>query len=345
MSNTNDATIEVDDDAVVSIDIADDPALAGAAAATEADEGKPAPAAAPALAEAEDSATVALQQAIERERTAREAAEATARTERQRADEAARLAASRATELRSSQETAEARELELVSSSIENANRELEAAQADWKNAQEAGDFTAAAAANGKIAKAAAKIDRLETSKADLEAGKTRKPATEGRVEAQPQPTQASAFEQYVSHYAPSAQAWLRAHPECVPAEVGGDPLKNAKMMRGHYDALAQQLRPNSPEYFAVIEKAITDTPAAASAEVTPQPKPKPRTPAPSAPPSREAISANGTPQKRSVTLNREQQEIARMSFPDKQPKEAYALYARNLLELQAEGKLGRASH
>jgi hypothetical protein len=40
-----------------------------------------------------------------------------------------------------------------------------------------------------------------------------------------------------------------------------------------------------------------------------------------------------------------DQQEMAKASWPHLPPQEAFGLYARNLLELEAEGKMGRTTH
>ena len=329
-----------------------------------------------------DEATAALSQAVKTAEDARKtaedarrAAEATALSERQGREAAQRLAEQRAHEAKTYREQAENHELTIITSGIETASRELETYQDEYARLMEAGEFVKASSINTKVAKAAAALDRLEDAKLSYESG-ARKTAPQA---AEPQPAAQSAFEQYVSGFAPQAQAWLRAHPDCVPSNVGGDPTKNAKMMAGHYDAMARNIAPNSEEYFRTIEEhtghrqpVVPATPVSAAAEVTPagtepvvpakpKPAPAPRQAQPSAPVSRDAPAANGAPVMQSVRLTPQQQEIALVSASPRQipqangttiqesdaefRKRAFGQYARELVAATAEGKIGRMSH
>jgi hypothetical protein len=357
-----DATVQIEEEGVVTVDVTDDPALAAAADGGEAEaaEAKPAKAAkerpaATAKQNVADEAAAALTQAVKTADDARKASDATALAERRRADEAVRLAAQKDQEAKGYREQVESQELTIISTGIENAKREVQSAKQEWRAAQEAGEFDKAADAQERLAKSAAALDRLEDAKANYESGARKTTTTEGRVDA-PQGQPLSAFERYVSSFAPSAQAWLRTHPECVPAEVGGDKVKNSKMMAGHYDALAQNLEQGTPEYFRVIEEhtghrepvsaaAATVAAGADDGAAAPKPAARQRVAQPSAPVSRDPPSANGARSTRSVSLNKDQQDAAKMSWPNKTPQEAFALYARNLIELEAEGKIGRTSH
>lgn len=356
MAEPNAATVDVEAEGVVTVDVSDNPDLAAVGTEpiepiVEAVEPKVAkekqpkvPKSAPA-----DEAAAALTQAVKTADDARKAAEATALAERRGREEAQRLAEQRGQEAAGYREQAENRELTIINTGIENATREITSYQAEMERALEAGEFPKVSAAQVKLSKATAALDRLEDAKANFEANARKAPTTEGAVTA----PQVSAFEQYVSGFTPPAQAWLRAHPECVPPQFGGDQTKNAKMMAGHYDAVAKGYQTNSPEYFQTIEEhAGYRTPVSAAAAVTvagddpePAPKPKPRMAQPSAPVSRDPPSSNGQRTTRSVTLTKEQQDAAKMSWPQKTPQEAFALYARNLLELESEGKMGRLTH
>lgn len=351
--STTDATVELPEDGIVTIDVTDNPDLAAEAAEEEvAPAPKPRPAAAAKQSAVDEAAT-----ALKAEADRRAAAEATAETERRRADDATRLAARHQQEALGYREQAESQELTIINSGIESATKEIAAHQAELERAMEAGEFPAASAAQVKLAKAAAALDRLESEKNSFEAGSRKVPTAEGRVEA-PGATAPSAFEQYVSQpsIAPVAQAWLRAHPDCVPATVGGNATRNAKMMGGHYAAIAQGIPTNTPEYFRTIEEAIGErAPVSAAATVVaagsdegaaPAPKPRQKAPQPAAPVSRDPPAGSGAPRTvRSVTLTKDQQDAAKMSFPHLPPAQALAQYARNLVELEAEGKLGRTTH
>lgn len=296
-----------------------------------------------------DEATQALTAAKEESERKLKAAEATAASERARRAEAERIASNATKDAEDARATTQETQLTLLESGIESAKNEVASYEGQLAGAYEAGDFKLVASIQTKLSTAAAKVDRLEATKSDFEA---RKPATtEGRVTT---PSQQSEAERYLSQMAPAAQTWLREHPECMPSQLGGDLTANNKMMAGHYAAQSQNVAANTPEYFRIIEEhtghrqpmsAASTTKAATQEAEEPAPKPKPRA-QPSAPPSREPLTAQGRPSgKVSVTLSKDEQEMARVSFPQKTAQEAYAMYARNKIELQAEGKLGRTTH
>lgn len=297
----------------------------------------------------------ALEEAIaqaKRSDEARVAAEATAAAERTRAEQAERDRQRAIKEAEDSAQRAANTELTMIDSSLEAANRELEAQRDAYTRAAEAGEFSKMADIQIKMSKAAAAIDRLEDAKSAFESG-ARQTATHT---AEPQPV-ASQTERFLSQFAPQAQNWLRMHLDCLPPEQGGNAVKHNKMMQGHYAAIASGTQLNTPDYFRVIEEHVgVRQPVSAAAAVTPATaapvaapvEPARAAPAVAAPVSRDAPSASGTPAARNireVRLTRDQQEMAKVSFPHLPEQQAYGMYARNLLELEAEGKLGRTSH
>jgi hypothetical protein len=370
-TKTDEAVVEVADEGVVTVDVTDNPDLAdvGKEAGKEgeekepvvklADEAKPEKKTIPRVKLPEkpavDEARIALDQAVKTaadERKAREAAEATAQAERRRADGATNALSQREQELAATREAAEAREVTILNNGIESATSLLTSLQDESTRLMEAGEFAKVTAVQTKMARAAAQLDRLETAKSDYESGVRKVPTTEGRVEAPA--NQLSSLDQYLSGFAPKAQTWLRAHPECTPANIGGNAAKNAKMMAGHWAALGEGLQEGSDDYYRVIEEhAGYRTPVSKAAEVTEAgdeeeaPMPKKAKVQPSAPVSREVPDASGKVARttRSVTLSKEQQDAAKMSFPQLSLNQAFAQYARNLLELEAEGKMGRLTH
>jgi hypothetical protein len=302
--------------------------------------------------QAAEEAAAALSASLKAAEDRARNAEATANAERNARAEAERRAAAAQADANAAKEQVLNRELSIVTSGIDSAQSELDGLQADLTRLYEAGEFAKVSEVQVKIGKATAKLDRLSEAKLSIESGVAQRAAatsTSGRVEPQPQ-AQPSLFERYVSQYAPVAQTWLRSHPECTPAEVGGNAAAHAKMLAGHYEAVASGLKEGSSDYFAAIEArlnsepTVTTSPLSAAAEPRPA---APRTPPkPSAPPSREPPTANNIPRNvRQVTLTKEQQEAARMSFPQLDPKAAYTQYALNLIELTAEGKMGRTTH
>lgn len=367
MAGEKDAVIELQDEGVVTVDVSGDPALA-AAADELAEDGdvevvtvkeKPVVVQRTSKPSAADEAAAALSQSLKTSEEGRKAAEATAQSERQQRVAAQQTLQQREQENKNLLETAAAAELQTITTGIENATRSVEALTGEIERAAEAGDFKAQAAAQAKLSRAAAALDRLETDKVAFDAG-TRKtvPSTEGRVvEAAPA---GSPFERYVAGFAPKAQTWLRAHPDCVPEQFGGSATKNASMMAGHYEALAKGLTEGTDDYFKVIEERTGfREPVSTAAEVTlagerqQQQQQKPgqqRRPLPSAPISRDT-EATGA-QTRSVTLTPAQQETALFSYPAN-PGEAenawkaraFGVYAREYIKAKAEGKIGRMTH
>lgn len=305
----------------------------------------------PAAASSVEEAATQMAAQLKAAEEAKRAAEATAAAERREREAAQRELARSQEDARNAQAQAFSHELNNVTVGIESAKRELAAAQAELTRLYESGEFAKAAETQVAIGRATAALDRLETNKTALEAMGQQRPTTTGRV-VESEPT-TNPFERYVSQYAPAAQAWLRTHPDCVPPEVGGNASKNAQMMQGHWAAMAKGFAPNSPEYFQTIdgyvlgeggaEPAAAAAPSALSSAARPRPAAAPV----AAPPSREPPSpSTGIPRStRQVTLSKEQQEIAKLSFPSDDPKVAFAKYAKNLLELDAEGKLGRTTH
>lgn len=365
----DDETVLVEDEGVVTVELPED------GTAEKDDEGKeeeevveakpepkPAKKAVPRvrLKEAADpvveDATAALTESLKKSEAATTAALATAEAERRRREEADSRAATAEAERLAATDAAANSQITLVTTNLDNAERELGLQEAELTRAMEAGEFAKVASVQIKVSKLAATIDRLTAQKAELESAPKRTATTEGRVEAKPT-INTSAFENYLAQFSPASQAWIRAHPECAPVSVGGEAQANAKMMAGHYDAVAKGFAPNTPDYFRVIEERIgARAPISKAAEieeavVEEKEEKKPAVPArkaaPSAPPSREPASASagisrGT---RQVILSKEQQEAAKISFPHLQPKDAFAQYARNLVELESEGKMGRLTH
>jgi hypothetical protein len=152
-------------------------------------------------------------------------------------------------------------QLDTVESGLAAAKAEGDAAEAAYAAAMEAGNFAQAAKEHRKIAAAEARIARLDEAKADIEA---RKVAPETRRE---QPTEASQVRQppdpveaFISgpidaqgrRRAPETQTWLRDHKDYI-----SEPKKFAKLQAAHHDAVASDIAPDTPEYFAHVETFV----------------------------------------------------------------------------------------
>ena len=361
----DDVTVNVDDEDTISVDVSDDPNLEAEKEPVKAKEAKPKepkvtktprvkPDADEPTGPTPEEALSQAQAYGKQQEEARRAAEATAANERSMREQAQRQASEAQQTAEQFRERADNSELAIIENGIASASRELEAHEAEYTRAAEAGEFAKMASIQTKLSKAAAALDRLENAKASFDANAKRGPTTEGRVEAPV--AQTSNLDRYLSQFAPAAQTWLRQHPDCVPADVGGDAVKNSKMMAGHYLALSQQLQPNTPEYFRVIEDHMGAQPVqqqvvtskAAEIQVAGTELSKTSVPKhiqPSAPVSRDAPNSGASRNVREVKLSKEQQEMARVSFPHLPEAQAYGQYARNLIELEAEGKIGRLTH
>jgi len=134
---------------------------------------------------------------------------------------------------------------------------------------------------------------------------------------------------------------------DCLPPQFGGDFDKNNAMMQGHYAAVRQHLAEGSPDYFKVIEEHVGLRQPAQVQETTVQQQPRTHTKVQHAAPVSHETPVNPSQPKsvREVRLTKEQQEIARLTWPTKTDKEAYGLYAENLIAAMAEGKIGRTTH
>jgi hypothetical protein len=373
-----DTTILVPDESVVDVDITDNPSLAdvenkdGSEPVVTTEAVDPGTETTPRKIVAEQKqpqrtrntkastdAAAALDEAIRKsdeERKRREAAEATAQAERTRADEAQRTADTYAKDAKSAREQAGANELALLDRTIESLNEAKVSAKQEFIRAQEAAEFSKAADAQERISTAASKLAVAEARKAEIEARATRQASQEGgRVEASISQQQQPTSERYISGFTPRSQSWLRAHMDCLPSQFGGDPVKNAKMMAGHHLAKSKGFVEDSEDYFRTIEETLAppvsqvhddNSRYSAAADIRPAGSQR-RAPPIAAPVSREPASPSGQNSRttRSVTLSEAQKEAARISFPLKAPAEAYAIYARNLLELEAENQMGRLTH
>lgn len=282
---------------------------------------------------------------------ARKAAEATAASERAMREQAQRETQQAQQTAEQFRERADNSELAVIENGIQAATQQIESLESEYTRAAEAGEFAKMGNIQTKLSRAAAALDRLENSKANFSGKVTQ--THEGRV-TEPTATQ-QPLDRYMAQFTPVAQNWLRQHPECWPPELGGTAAKNSKMLAGHYDAVSQNIILNSPEYFKVIEGHLNPPQAKPEPVIDPKVASKAsetiqagetvrRTPPPAAPVSRD-VPGQQPRNVREVRLTKEQQEAAKMSWPNKPELEAYGLYARNLIELEAEGKMGRLTH
>lgn len=204
----------------------------------------------------------------------------------------------------------------------------LKAAKASYVAAMEAANFAEAANAQADIASATNTISGANYQLGQLETIK--KQMTDAATMAsQPQRRPTVSTDVVVESGSRSAQ-WIARHPEF------NDPtstFKN-KAMSAHYNALAEGIPVESDDYFAYLDKAVNQTLAAEAVTTKVAPK---TTTATAAPASRSVATSEVRNEKPElVRLTRAQMEAAEIS--GMKPKD----YARHLLALQADGKIGR---
>jgi hypothetical protein len=117
------------------------------------------------------------------------------------------------------------------------AKAEGDAAEAELAAAADLGDFRAQAAANRKLSAATA---RMEMS------------ARRHEQEQQTRVRTGDDFGDHTAQHTESTAEWMHGHREWIT-----DPRKYAKVQGAHYDALAEGIDVDSPEYFSHVERKI----------------------------------------------------------------------------------------
>lgn len=133
-----------------------------------------------------------------------------------------------------------------IESGIAAAKAEAQAAQESLTAAGEAGDWKALAQAQRRLSRAEAELVTLEQAKDTLPARSERK------AEPQQRTAQNDPVEDFINSRTVPTQAWLRAHRDYLT-----DPKKNAKMQAAHFDAEAEGIPLDSPQYFEHVEKFL----------------------------------------------------------------------------------------
>ena len=245
-----------------------------------------------------------------------------ARAEAERRAREAQNTASRA-----SQEVQDSN-LQLILSAIDSVKRSSEMMKRDYAMAMSAGDFETAAEIQSNMSLNSAKLLQLENGKSALEQRLANPPRQEPERPADP-------VEAIASQLSPRSAAWVRSHPECVR-----DRRLYMKMIGAHNIAVADGFEADTDEYFAEIERQMgyTKPKTAVQDDQDEEPtsmaaKPMAKKPPPPAAPSSRAAS-NGTGGRNTVTLSREQREMA--SIMGMTPEE----YAKNMVALKKEGKI-----
>lgn len=174
------------------------------------------------------------------------------------AEERARAADERAAraeqEAQAHKATASESEYGTIVAGIDAAKNEGDVAERDYAAAMETGDFKKAAEAQRRIARAEARSSELEGAKGALESSSKASAARIAAEREKPAAARASGdpVEDYVRGRSPKTAAWLRDHAEFIT-----DPLKNHKLTAAHFDAVGENLAPDTEAYFKHVEAKL----------------------------------------------------------------------------------------
>lgn len=247
------------------------------------------------------------------------AAERKARLE---AEQRARLAAAQAEKAKS--EVADTN-YHLVESAIETLKREKELVKQSLADAHAQQDFSRVAELQDVLAKHNSDLNDLQRGQKAMKQEAERAPRQhdyDGGMA-----PQADLIDQIAASVTPRSAAWINANRDSLNNEKV---IK--KMFRAHEDAVDDGIQPDSDEYFEYIEARLSLSRSNDGGDM-PQ-KAQKRSAPPAAPVSRGGDGMGSRPNV--VRLTPEQREMAEMMGMTDQE------YARNLLALEKEGKIGR---
>lgn len=226
-----------------------------------------------------------------------------------------------------------------IDQGLEAAKAEADSAQVEYERAFADGDAKAAATAQRKIARAEATIGRLTEAKADLAETKPQK-----RDNPAPRASR-DPVEEFIGTRTPATQDWLRRNKEWVDFGTKANLLTAA-----HYEAVGNGQTPDTPGYFAFVEKKLGITP-----DKTPAPKP-PLSRRPSAPAAPPAGAGGNAPSAQQVSLTKSEARAATdgtlvWNYDDPSPQKRFKKgdpigtqeFARRKLAMQKEGRYDRS--
>lgn len=243
--------------------------------------------------------------------------------------------------------TFEAREREYES--IINAHSAVAAEVSSLKDqlikAQTDGEFAEAAELQIKLGKMAAKLDRLDEGRTELENQRKVNPnqvrpveqVRESDQQFNARPWSQAEYENVMRGYTPATAAWMRSNPK-----YGSDPNFRAQVQSAHGLLTARGVAPDSDDYFRGVEELTgIRTPAQTpSKETAVSSASKPTQTRVSAPPSRSLPDPKdpGNNSSTRVNLTKDQRDMAKIMFHDH--KDPELAYAKHWVALRKEGRL-----
>lgn len=211
----------------------------------------------------------------------------------------------------------------MILNAIETVKGRGEALKGAYAEAMNVGDFTKAAEIQEAIALNSGQLSDLKRGK---KAMKDQLKEAEERAKAQPvEPPRGDVVDQIASSVSPRSADWVRSNRDILK-----DERAIRKMFRAHEDAIDEGIEPDTDGYFRFIEARLgKQPPAPAESPMSEASAPRRSVPPPPAPVTR------SSPRQGVVRLTRDQAETARMMGMTESE------YAKNMIALQKEGKLG----
>lgn len=263
----------------------------------------------------EDEATLRLQKQIEELKKSEELQRNYAAQAMREREEALRFAQENARRVQEYQRVSQEQEETAVGAALSAAKAEADKAETDYVSALNAGDNAAAAEAQRRLATAAARIDRLEIGKEEIEARK-KAPPQEAPVYRGP-----PSGDPVDSYNLPNdCKTWLKTHRDFIT-----DPVKAVELERAHKLAGFKGLRPGDAGYLPYIETQVFPK----GSEPKEEQETNERASIMSAPVSREAPSVSTGRRTSQVRLTQDQKEAAKLAGISE------VEYAKQLLKLK----------
>lgn len=244
---------------------------------------------------------------------------------RQEAERRAAEAAKKAQQ--ASSETKDAN-YQLVVNAIETVKGRSEALKKAYAESMSVGDFEKAASIQEALAVNAAQLSELKRGKKAMK--EQIKEAEEAAKIRPVAPPRGEIVDQLAATVSPRSAAWLNSQRDNIKSE-----RDVRRMFRAHEDAVDDGIEPDTDEYFGFIEQRMGLRAKAAEQEESPYSEASAPAPRRSAPPPPAPVSRGGN-RPNVVRLTRDQVEMAKMMGMSE------ADYAKNMVALQREGKMGR---
>lgn len=281
-----------------------------------------------------DEAAVALQKQIDALKKSEELQRGLVEQARREREEALRQSRELTARFEQQQKDMHEQEEVAVGSALAAAKAEADKAESDLTAAMNAGDNAAAADAQRRLARAEARLDRLELGKVELEQRKKEPPKKETPVQS---------GDPVDSFQLPDeCKLWLKGHRQYLT-----DPEKAAELNLVHTRLVRQGLTPGHSQYLPEIEaglQSMGSLPKPQGEEgdegivETQQPRQREKASIMSAPVSRETPSGSGQRSSTRITLTQAQKEFAKVSGIT---EVEYAKQLKKLEEAKSNGDYG----